>query len=297
MDLKHIETFLCVFEECNITRAASRLNIVQPAVSTQVRHLESELGISLFERSTRGLAPTPAGRALYCLFNPVVNDFRAAEKQAMQLSGKAIEDIRIGLSPYVSDVVLSAALHDLRYKFPNVKVHVEEQYSPTLIDRVSAGDLDLALTSLCAVGPNVTSVEIFEEELVFVERAVQPDTQPSTVKLSDLAVRGFALPKPRLGYRQVLDDAVEAAGLKLAVKLEITSSAPLLEFVAHGELASVVPKITAMRAAKHLPLRIRRIVKPTLKRKLWYVHRKDRPLSSLLEEFVSIARKLLNEAR
>src|ERR1700694_3944252 len=102
MNFKHIETFLCVFEECNITRAASRLNIVQPAVSTQIRQLETELGISLFERSARGMAPTPAGRMLYRLFDPVVSGFRAAEQQALQMSGKSVEDIRIGVSPYLS---------------------------------------------------------------------------------------------------------------------------------------------------------------------------------------------------
>jgi LysR family nitrogen assimilation transcriptional regulator len=296
MDLKHIETFICVFEECNITRAAMKLNIVQPAVSTQIRQLEAELGVSLFDRSTRGLAPTPAGRALYRLFEPVVSAFRGARKQAMQLSGNVVEDIRIGLSPYVSGVVLSAALQEFRLRFPSVKVHIEEQYSPTLIERVSAGDLDLAVTSLLAMPPNVHSVQLFEEDLVLVEKGTPADARPSRVNFSELATRGLILPKPNLGYRQVLEDAAEKAGVKLAVKLEITASEPLLELVAQGELATVIPKITAIRAAKHLPLRIRQIVNPSLKRKLWYVHRKDRPLSAALEEFVRTARMVLNEA-
>jgi DNA-binding transcriptional LysR family regulator len=296
MDLKHIETFLCVFEECNITRAAARLNIVQPAVSTQIRHLETELGISLFERSTRGMAPTPVGRALYRLFEPVVSGFRVAEKQALQLGGKSVEDIRVGLSPYISGAVLSAVLHDFRIRFPAVDVHVDEQYSLTLIERVSAGDLDLALTSSAVVPPNVVSVQIFEEELVLVEKDAPAEAPPACVDFADLATRGLILPKPGHGYRQVLDDAVEAAGLKLAVQLEIDAAGPLLEMVAQGDLATVVPELTASRAAKHLPLRIRRIVKPTLKRKLWYVHRKDRPLSTVLAEFVHIARVVLDEA-
>jgi DNA-binding transcriptional LysR family regulator len=296
MDLKHIETFVCVFEECNITRAATRLNIVQPAVSTQIRQLEAELGISLFERSTRGMTPTPAGRALYRLFDPVVRAFRNAKKQAMQLSGKSVDDIRIGLSPYVSATVLSAALHDFRIRFPTVEVHVEERYSPELIERVSAGDLDLALTASAAVSPNLVSVQIFEENLVLVEKDAHAGAAPASVDFSDLATRGLILPQSRLGYRRVLDDAAEAAGFKLAVQLEITASGPLLEMVAQGELATVVPEITASRAAKHLPLRFRRIVNPSLNRKLWCVRRKDRPLSPVLEEFVQITRTLLDEA-
>lgn len=294
MDLKHIKTFLCVFEECNITRAASKLNIVQPAVSTQIRHLETELGISLFERSTRGMAPTPAGRLLYRLFEPVVASFRAAEKQALQLSGKAVEDIRIGLSPYVSSAVLSAVLHDFRVRFPTVEVHIDEQYSPVLIERVGAGDLDLALTSNVAVPANLVSVQIFEEELVLVEKGSSAGAAPENVDFADLSTRGLILPKARHGYRQVLDNAAEAAGIKLSVLLEIDSSGPLLEMVSQGELATVVPEVTASRAAKHLPLRIHRIVKPSLKRKLWYVHRKDRPLSTVLAEFIQMARTELD---
>lgn len=296
MDLKHIETFLCVFEECNITRAAAKLNIVQPAVSTQIRNLETELGISLFERSTRGMIPTPAGRALYRLFEPVVGGFRAAEKQARQLSGKPVEDIRIGLSPYVSSAVLSAVLHDFRLRFPAVEVHVEEQFSPVLIERVGSGDLDLALTSSVAVPPNLVSVQIFEEELVLVEKGAQTGEPPASVDFAEVATRGLILPKARHGYRHVLDEAAEAAGMRLVVHLEIDSSGPLLEMVAQGELATVVPEITASHAARHLPLRIRRIVNPSLTRKLWYVHRKDRPLSTVVAEFVHIARVELDQA-
>ena len=54
MILKHIETFVCVYEECSMTRAAARLNIVQPAVSSQLRKLEAELKVTLFDRSPRG---------------------------------------------------------------------------------------------------------------------------------------------------------------------------------------------------------------------------------------------------
>jgi DNA-binding transcriptional LysR family regulator len=139
-------------------------------------------------------------------------------------------------------------------------------------------------------------VQSFEEDLVLVDKATHADTRPSSVDFCELATLGLVLPKRNRGYRQVLDDALQKAGLKLAVKLEITASEPLLELVAQGELATVIPKITATRAAKHLPLRIREIVNPSLQRKLWYVHRKDRPLSAALEEFVRTARTVLNEA-
>ena len=85
MDLKHVETFLAVFEEGSVTRAAHKLNIVQPAVSSQIKNLEAEIDVRLFDRSPRGIAPTAAARALYRLFVQVVADFRTAESLAQGL--------------------------------------------------------------------------------------------------------------------------------------------------------------------------------------------------------------------
>ena len=61
MELRHLKYFTCLYEEGSVTRAAQRLNIVQPALSMQIARLEEELGQTLFERSAKGMAPTEAG--------------------------------------------------------------------------------------------------------------------------------------------------------------------------------------------------------------------------------------------
>src|SRR5262245_52048556 len=100
VDFKQVETFLCVFEEGSVTRAAAKLNIVQPAVSNQIKKLEATLKLELFERLPRGISPTPSGRALYRLFAPVLESFRTAEHQAHALSSAAqIQEISVGLNP------------------------------------------------------------------------------------------------------------------------------------------------------------------------------------------------------
>ena len=87
MDLKQMQYFLCVVQERNLTRAARRLNIVQPALSMQIAKLEKSLGKQLFYRMAQGMALTPAGEVLAHLIDPIVKDVDRARDAMAQLDG------------------------------------------------------------------------------------------------------------------------------------------------------------------------------------------------------------------
>ena len=294
MDFKQMETFLCVFEEGNMTRAAAKLNVVQPAVSNQIKKLEAGLKLELFERLPRGISPTPAGRVLYRLFAPVLANFHAAEHQAHALSSAQIQEIVIGINPYAGNAIMADVLQAFRIRFPEVEVNVEEETSDTLLRRVADGALDLAIVHFgrhsIGIPATVAAVVLVEEELVFIERDTGDNVEPETLRLPDFATRALVLPKSRRGFRHDLERAVAQFQTSLNVKLEINSPGPLLDLVAHGDLAAVVPELTARRARQRLPIRIRRIVQPSIMRSILCVYRKDRPLSPVLSEFVTIVK-------
>jgi len=290
LDFKQIETFLCVFEEGNVTRAAAKLNIVQPAVSHQLKKLESALKLDLFDRSPRGITPTPSGRALYRLFAPVMESFRTAEHQAAALAAHDLQEITVGINPFAGNALMGDVLQTYRISYPDVGVHVEEELSHLLLRRVADGALDLAIVHFGPRSPgipaNVVPVPLAEEALVFVERA-HGTPPPAAMRFADLAGRKLVLPKWRLGFRRDVEHAAKEAGIELRVELEINAPAPVLDLVAQGDLAAIVPEITARRALAHLPLRMRRLVQPTVLRSILYVHRRDRPLSEQLSQFVA----------
>jgi DNA-binding transcriptional LysR family regulator len=294
MDLKHVETFLAVFEEGSVTRAAHKLNIVQPAVSGQIKHLEAELDVRLFDRSPRGIAPTSAARALYRLFVQVVADFRTAESLAHALRQVPSNRIAVGVNPYVANAVMGDVLQALRDRLPQVEVQVEEAFSPALIEQVNGGSLDVAVVSggaeLAEPPRSLATIVLVEEELVFVEKSVDDLSSADSIALADVAQRRLVLSRSRHGFRSDLDRAAATCGLTNAAELESDAPGPLLDLVAHGNLSTVVPETTARRAMEHLPLRILRIVSPCVTRQVICVHRKDRPLSGILLEFVEIVR-------
>ncbi len=300
MLLKHIETFLCVFEECNMTRAAARLHIVQPAVSSQLRKLESELGVPLFERSPRGLTPTAAGRRLYRLYMPVLEAVREAERQALTLCAELPAAISVGFNPYTGGAILGGVLHAFRERCPDVDIRITEEMSPTLVERVAEGALDLAVVNFGGQGRGYASalvaVPLLEEDLVYVERAAT-GVVPEPITLAEVVGKRLVLPKSRHGFRRELEQAAARMNLSLVADLEINAPGPVLELVAGGGLATVIPEMTAHQAAQHMPLCIRPIVSPHVKRLVEYVHRRDRPLTAPLTVLVEILRDTLAPSR
>jgi DNA-binding transcriptional LysR family regulator len=294
MDFKQVETFLCVFEDGSVTRAAAKLHVVQPAVSNQIKKLEAALNLELFERLPRGISPTPSGRALYRLFAPVMESFRAAAHQAQTLSGVQIQEISIGINPFAGNAIMSDVLSTFRIRLPEVEVHIEEDVSAGLLRQVADGILDLAIVHYGAqsigIPATVVPTVLAEEELVFVERHPGGHVSREPLRFAELAHHALVLPKSRLGFRRDLEYAAAQSRTPIKVELEINAPGPLLDLVAHGDLVTVMPEITALRATQHLPLHIRRIVQPSIARSVLSVHRKDRPLSQILVQFVEIVR-------
>ena len=294
MDFKNLETFLCVFEDGSVTGAATKLHIVQPAVSNQIKKLEAALNLELFERSPRGIAPTPSGRALYRLFAPVMESFRAATHQAKMLNNAPVQEITVGVNPFAANAIMSSVLQTFRIRFPEVGVHVEEDVSIALLRQVADGKLDIGIVHFGAqsigIPAAVVPTVLAEEKLVFVEKHQGPLASQSPLPFSALADRALVLPKSKQGFRRDLEHAAVQSRISINVGLEINAPELLLDVVAHGDLATVIPEITALKAIQRLPLIIRRIVQPSVIRSVLSVHRKDRPLSPVLVQFVEIVK-------
>src|SRR5215207_1077900 len=97
MDLRQISYFVALFEEGSVTRAARRVNVVQPALSMQIAKLERELEQKLFERLPKTMAPTAAGRTLYRLAQPILRDLAEARAHMKQLCTTISGRVTIGV--------------------------------------------------------------------------------------------------------------------------------------------------------------------------------------------------------
>jgi DNA-binding transcriptional LysR family regulator len=288
MDFRRLRYFVCLYEEANITRAAVKLNLVQPALSMQIQRLELELKLELFERTPRGVVATPAAQALYELYRPILIDLRNANERVMALSGKVLGKIAVGIIPSITNSVLADALSRFGTRFPEVDVRIDEAYSGTLIDWVANGDLDFAVVNRTRRHTGISSHALVSEELLLVHRRRKERHRPKPIPFAELVNRKLVLPSRRHGLRMIVEQIAEERGLSIVPKIEVDALAPTLKLVAESDLMAVLPSVVVRKAMADAPLQATRIVDPRPSRELVYAHRTQRTLSLAASKFLEI---------
>ncbi|PWK34226.1 DNA-binding transcriptional LysR family regulator [Cupriavidus plantarum] len=288
MDLKQIQYFIALFEDGSVTRAAKRLNIVQPALSMQIAKLEEEFGQKLFDRIPHGMVPTAAGRMMYRLFLPITRDVANARQQLMQREEQAAGTISIGMVASETESVLVGSLARFNARYPNMEVSVADGFSATLIDLVSAGQLDAAVVHKPRGKLSLHVQTLHDEEMVLVTSAEHGVDLPPAVELARLPGLELVLPTKRHGLRGVLDAATQIEDVTLQPKFEIDILGTIVQFVEATRFATVLPRIVVQRAVAEGRLRMYPILAPRIVRHLVCVSHPQRPLSTAAEALIDI---------
>src|SRR5262249_22280989 len=142
MDLRHLRYFVAIAEEGSFTRAAERLWIAQPGLSTQIRRLESELGIRLFERHTRGVELTDAGQLFLERARAALAAAEIARSTGEDLGTGLVGTIRLGIATEARTPLVTDLLAGFAGDRPAVEITVFESYSGTLLRDLRDGRLD-----------------------------------------------------------------------------------------------------------------------------------------------------------
>jgi len=145
MELRHLRYFVAVAEERSFTRAAEKLWIAQPGLSTQIRRLESELGVRLFDRHTRGADLTEAGELFLDRAHVALAAAEAARATGRDLAAGLVGSIRLGVAAYLGWRGTSQLLASFARDWPHVEVTVSESYGGTLVRDLRDGRLDAVL--------------------------------------------------------------------------------------------------------------------------------------------------------
>lgn len=290
MDFRQVHYFISLYEEGTVTRAAHRLNIVQPALSMQIGRLEEHLGQKLFERAKQGMVPTAAARQMYRLFLPIMRDFSNAEAQMLSNGGAIRGHVKIGLIASITEGVLVDTLSEFSNKYPEVDVTVSDGYTSTLTDWVAGGRLDAAIVNKPR-RPLALDVEhIVDEEMVLITGAGFEASLPPTLALRQLPSLGLALVLPSRGHglRSNIDSFAESENIELAAKFEIDSLIATINLVERTQVATIVPRIAVHRQLADGSLRAYPFVSPRLVRRVVSVSHPRRPLNPATKLFMSM---------
>ncbi len=225
MELRHLRYFVATAEERSITRAAERLWIAQPGLSTQIRRLESELGIRLFERHTRGVDLTAAGE----LFLSRARETLAAADRALS-TGRSLEagtigTVRLGLAAETPAAVVPALLAAFSRDRPEVDVTVLESYAGTVLRDLRDGRLDAMIAPSSFASAELLSVPLASEPWVVLVGPGHLLAAPGPIAAHDLH-----------GVRVVVTGHRDGAGYDRAVARTLTELGvtPVLDRVGPG---------------------------------------------------------------
>lgn len=291
LNLDQLRTFAEVVRAGSFSGAAARLNLTQPAVSLQVRQLETRLGVRLVERVGRRATPTAAGRELLVHAGRIEAEVAAAAEAMAAHAGGAAGRVRLGTGATACIYLLPPVLRALRRRLPSLEIVVSTGNTAGILRLLEENALDLGLVTLPAPGRAFSVTPLMEEEFVAVAPA-EADDLPPAVTPAALAARPVVLYEPGGHTRRIVDDWFARAGISPKPVMELGSVEAIKELVGAGLGCAVLPSMAVEQAVGL----VTHPLSPRLYRRLGLVLRRDKPLSRGLRETVAALQQAAERA-
>jgi len=299
MELFQLRSFLEVAELGNVTKAAESLYLTQPAVTQQIRSLERELGIALFDRTGRGVRLTEAGEVLLEYARRSLAILDESRERITELHRGEAGRLLIGAGVTTSIFHLPAWLRTFRERHPGVDVAVRTGRSREVATMALDREIDLGLVTSPVEHKDLRVIALFEERIVLVDNprtcSIAPGGRPAGTgtrpyaTLEGLSAAPLILFPRGTGFREYLDRALADAGISPHVKMETDSVEAIKSFVAVGLGMSFLPEAAVeAEIASGALKRVEIELLPPLKRTTSVIHRTDRYLSTAATAFLSL---------
>jgi DNA-binding transcriptional LysR family regulator len=248
MELRHLRYFVAVAEELHFRRAAERLYVAQPAVSEQVRKLEQELGVKLFDRTQRSVSLTGAGTALLEDARRILRQAEVAISAARTAADHATMRLRIGYLPDSLPAALPRALRRLSASAPRVRVDVEAGPALRLIEDLRQRRFDAVVTSLPAPTSGLRVTPLGHQRAIAALPAGHPKATEPTIVLEWLTrERLVVLPRDaNPAFHNAVVAHCHDAGLAPSF-MEVASADLALLAVAAGTGIALLPESVGER--------------------------------------------------
>jgi DNA-binding transcriptional LysR family regulator len=243
MELRHLNYFIAVAEELHFSRAAERLCISQPPLSQQIRSLEDELGVKLFERTKRHVQLTEAGNVLLEYSYLVLAQLEQAIEATQRVGRGEVGRLSIGFVGSATYTVLPEILSAFRAQFPAVELQLRELTTAQQIQALHHKQVDIGIVRSAISEPDLSVELLLPELLVLALPEAHPLSAQTEVSLSTLADELFILFPAKMGpvfYEQIIHSC-QQAGFRPKVAQEAVQMQTIIGLVAAGLGIAIVP--------------------------------------------------------
>jgi DNA-binding transcriptional LysR family regulator len=216
VELRHLRYFAAVAEHLNFRAAAEDLHVAQPALSSQIKTLEEELGVQLLQRTTRKVELTPAGRVFLTEARRVLTTASEAENRVRQANVGLVGTLRLGIIAPAANAWLAAILRTFRQRFPGVEFSLFDLTSTEQLSRLRANELDAGLLRPPVGFPELDYKFVEESKQVLAVPAGHRLAKKKQIDWSDFDQEAMVLMHPNVqhGYYDPFLAACSKAGAK-----------------------------------------------------------------------------------
>ena len=290
MEVRQLQIFRTLAEELNFTRTAEKVHTVQSNVTAQIKALEDELGVPLFDRLGRRVTLTDAGRR----FQP----FAEQALKAMEQGERAIRNgdepsgpLRISAPETVLTYRLPPILHSFRDRFPHVEVIFRPQSDTTLAVELENGKLDLVI-GMCDTlsNPAHKSIRFHTERIFLLGEPNHPLVKRRTVKPADLAGQQLLLTEAGCGYRAKLDRILALQNVRPGHITEFSSVEAIKQCVCAGMGLALLPAIAVARELRQNQFKTLHWTGPSLDIATHVLWHKDKWISPAMAAFLELVK-------
>ena len=288
MNINHLTIFHAVAEEGSMSRGAERLCISQPAVSKQIKDLETALGVTLFDRLPRGLRLTEAGEVLASHARRLFAVEADAERAIAELKGLVQGRLTVGASLTIGDYLLPQLLGGYRKKHPGIELHLEVANTQVIQRKLRENALDIGLTEGFAEDADLIAEVFGKDELVAVVPPGHPLLQESEVPAARFCAEPFLMREPGSGTRQVVERALAERGIVVQPAMSLGSTEAIKRGVAAGLGVAIISKLaleTEFSAGRLCPLTLSDL---TITRPLHLIRLRGKSEGAAVQAFVQM---------
>lgn len=241
MDFRQLRYFVALYEEGHVGRAAERLALSQPALSQQIRQLEQNLDVALFQRSGKRLLPTVAAHTLYNHAVPLLDGLERARDALRGFRGHSPRSLAIGVLQTVNANLVPHLVERLHTAQPHLQVRMYELSGVEIERRLMGGQLDIGIGFLPPRQPALHGVELYPDELQLVIPQDHPLREFKKVSLAQAAELPMLLLGEEFRARQIWQEQLAAIGRRPRVQAELNHMSGILDSLPNSRFATVLP--------------------------------------------------------
>jgi LysR family transcriptional regulator, hydrogen peroxide-inducible genes activator len=284
MNLRDLEYFIAIAETQNFRKASEQCFVSQPTLSAQIKKLENELDVQLFERNNKSVILTKAGSQILPMAESIIEQAQALKSYAKLQQDPYTATIHLGIIPTIAPYLLPKVIGKIKRQLPKVKLYIHEEKTPDAIELLRTGKLDAAIMALPIEESFLNAIKLYQEDFYVALPKDHSLTKKASLTINDIKKEDLLLLAEGHCLR---DQALEVCHLqKNPGFYEAASLETLRYMVANGNGITLFPELACKPS--HPLITIKPFKKPCPHRDIALFFRNETPLLSCFKKLASL---------